>query len=237
MKKSEFIIKLSKKLTENKVIDIEEIIEEYENHFIYKLEDGYSEEEISRKLGNPILLADQYIDINEEIKSKKGFISIVGLIFGDIFVLSFFITFISWVIILATFSVASLSIGISLFVNVSPYGLIPYLPYWNGAVLGVSFISLTLLSLIATYYNYLYMLQLVKSYIRFHKNIVAMSKEKPTLPSLPSHPILSKRNSRRMRTIFLVSLNSFAISFVLGYVVCALAANSFEFWHVFGWFV
>ena len=35
----------------------------------------------------------------------------------------------------------------------------------------------------------------------------------------------------------LVALALFAACFVLSYVVCALSAGSFQFWHVWGWFV
>ena len=40
-----------------------------------------------------------------------------------------------------------------------------------------------------------------------------------------------------VRTAALVALALFAACFVLSYVVCALSAGSFQFWHVWGWFV
>ena len=76
-----------------------------------------------------------------------------------------------------------------------------------------------------------------KGGLRIHKNVTAASNNKPTLPSLPVHPKLDKKTSRRLRSIVLFSLNAFAISFVLGYIVCAITARSFEFWHVFNWFI
>ena len=232
-----FIETLKKHLKENKVTDIDEILSEYLEHFNYKLEDGYSEEEISKKLGEPIFLASQYIGSNEIIKSNKLILTIIGLFFADIFTLSFFITFIAWIIVLFTFSIASLSIGLSLFFNFNIYDLIPYLPYWNGAILGISFISLFIFSIIGTYYNYLYLKQLTKSYLRFHKNSIALSSSNPTLPSLPIHPKLSKVTSRTLRSIVLFTLNAFAISFIMGYLVSSFTAKSFEFWHVYDWFV
>ena len=35
----------------------------------------------------------------------------------------------------------------------------------------------------------------------------------------------------------LISLLLFAVSFVLGYGACTLSAGSFQFWHVWGWFL
>lgn len=237
MKKDYFMQKLTKKLHDNNINDIEEILNEYENHFTYKLDDGYSEEEISRKLGNPITLADQYIESNVAINSGNAIITITGLIFVDIFIYSLFLSFIAWIIVLFAFSISSLTIGLSLFITINPFNLIPYLPYWCGAVLGVSFVSSAILSFVGTYYSYLYLIQIFKSYNRFHKNTIAKSMNKPTLPPIANHPVLSKKAARRFRSILLLSLNSFAISFVIGYLVCAITAGSFEFWHVFEWFV
>lgn len=237
MKQRMFIEVLEKKLIQNKVSDIEEIISEYQEHFSYKLEDGYSEEEISIKLGDPTLLANQYAEDNEEPIQNKKFLSVLGLGVLDPFAFMFLVLFIAWIIVLFVFSLSVLGIGFSLFLNISPMGLIPYLPYWCGAVLGVSMISLSILSFVGTYYSYLYLKQVSKSYLRFHKNVFAVANNRPTLPSLSNHPLLSKKKSRRLRSVILMSLNAFAVSFIIGYLVCAIFAESFEFWHVFNWFV
>ena len=149
----------------------------------------------------------------------------------------FFTIFISWIAILFAFATSSLAVGVSLFANISPFNLIPYLPYWCGAVIGVSFASLAMFSFVGTYYNHLYLKQMYKSYIRFHKNTIAISNNKPTLPSHANHPILSKKASRILRNLFLFSLNLFSISLVIGYLVCSLVAKSLEWWHVFEWWV
>ena len=48
MNKKEFLDELRKELKKNNVSDIEEIIEEYDNHFNYKLEEGRTKEEIAK---------------------------------------------------------------------------------------------------------------------------------------------------------------------------------------------
>lgn len=53
MTKKEFMTLLSDELRKRKITDAEDIIEEYEQHFAFKLADGYSEEEIAARLGNP----------------------------------------------------------------------------------------------------------------------------------------------------------------------------------------
>ena len=47
MRRNEFIETLKENLERNGVRDTGDIIEEYEEHFAFKLADGYSEEEIA----------------------------------------------------------------------------------------------------------------------------------------------------------------------------------------------
>ena len=53
MNKTEFINTLTSILKERKIKDIDEIVAEYEQHFLIKMADGYSEEEIAARLGDP----------------------------------------------------------------------------------------------------------------------------------------------------------------------------------------
>ena len=52
--------KARKELKARGVADAADIEEEYEQHFAFKLADGYSEEEIAAKLGGPAKLAAQF---------------------------------------------------------------------------------------------------------------------------------------------------------------------------------
>lgn len=60
MTKNEFLSRLSGALASRGVADTADILEEYESHFVCKLADGYSEEEIAAKLGDPTQLAGQF---------------------------------------------------------------------------------------------------------------------------------------------------------------------------------
>ena len=53
MTKSEFMTHLEHELRRRNVADAADGREEYEQHFAFKLADGYSEEEIAAKLGTP----------------------------------------------------------------------------------------------------------------------------------------------------------------------------------------
>ena len=57
MNKKEFMDKLKNSLLESGISDMEDILNEYEEHFLFKMADGFSEEEVSLKLGDPKELA------------------------------------------------------------------------------------------------------------------------------------------------------------------------------------
>ena len=71
MKKSEFLDRLSKELTRKNIPDIADILGEYEQHFAFKLADGFSEEEIAAKLGDPDQIAAQF-GLEEPGKDHTG---------------------------------------------------------------------------------------------------------------------------------------------------------------------
>ncbi len=59
MNKNEFLEQLSSSLRNMPNLEKEDIISEYETHFISGKQDGISEEEISKKLGNPKTIAKE----------------------------------------------------------------------------------------------------------------------------------------------------------------------------------
>ena len=95
MTKIEFLEMLTTELKHNNVADAADIIEEYEQHFAFKLADGYSEEEIAAKLGNPKNIAAQYDSVPKERSGSKKIITRIGLcvagfFFGILFILLYF---------------------------------------------------------------------------------------------------------------------------------------------------
>jgi len=71
MKKKEFLEELDKILTEKKCPDKEDIIKDFEEHFVIGQEEGKSEEEIAKLLGNPSDIAEQFKEEIEEIEETK----------------------------------------------------------------------------------------------------------------------------------------------------------------------
>ena len=60
MTKLEFMSKLASELHKRNIADAADVLEEYEQHFAFKLSDGYSEEAIAARLGSPADLAAQF---------------------------------------------------------------------------------------------------------------------------------------------------------------------------------
>ncbi|MGI6778890.1 MAG: DUF1700 domain-containing protein [Acetivibrionales bacterium] len=238
MNRNEFIERLTKKLRDNHISDIDEIIAEYQEHFAFKLADGYSEEEIAAKLGKPEVLAEQFVSCGTDVKSSgKKAITVTGLFIIDIFVGAFFILLWGWVIVMSAFSIASFSVGICLIGGFNIYSLIPAIPYHCSVIFAVAFFALSILSAVATFYCASFSRQLMRAYGRFHKNCVAAASGNAVLPSLAAYPQFKAKTHRRLRNITFISLAVFAVAFISAYITSMITAGAFEFWHEWNWFV
>lgn len=239
MNRKEFIDILRKKLHENNISDLEEIVAEYDEHFDFKLSDGYSEEEIAAKLGNPEEIAMQYSTGNIEKKaSAKKAIVLTGLVFADIFVGAFFALLFGWILVIGAFTVASATIGISYIGGFNVYSLIPSVPhYWLGLIYALMFLSLAVLSGVGTIYCVSFCRQLLRAYGRFHRNCISSASGKAVLPPLATYPQFSMKTQRTFRRMALIFLAVFAVTFVLAFISSAISAGALEFWHEWKWFI
>ena len=53
MTKNEFLTQFAAELTKRGFADRDDVLEEYRQHFDFKMADGYTQEEIAAKLGTP----------------------------------------------------------------------------------------------------------------------------------------------------------------------------------------
>ena len=221
MKKSEFMDRLAQELQKKNIADAEEILQEYEEHFAMKMADGYIEEEIAARLGNPAALAAQFDEAGDTPKQKTGSrrLVVAGLSIADVLA-----------------ALAFAAAAVCLLGGVSIQGLLPAMPYWCGAILALSLAALAVLFAVGCVYYASFLRQMMRSFGRFQHNALAGASGETGLPPLPISPQFSAKAKRRLRTAALVSLALFAACFVLSYIVCALTAGSLEFWHAWGWF-
>lgn len=237
MKQSEFMEILQGTLEKNHIADAEDILAEYRQHFAFKLVDGYSEEEIAAKLGDPALLAVQFEETAPQKRPGAGRIpTAIGLGIADLFVGIFFILLCGWGLVLGAMSVSCGGVAICLLTGTNVGGILPPIPYWCGAVLAVSIGALAVLAAVGCIYFFRFLGQMIRSFCRFQKNAMASASGKTILPPLPIEPQFTPKGKRRLRTVALVSLAVFAACFLLGLIACMLSANAFEFWHIWGWF-
>ncbi len=233
MNKQEYMLELQKALKKLNIADIDEIIEEYEQHFINKLADGYSQEEITAKLGKPQLIAEQFAENADTAKHPAKAVLSIGFGFLDIIFGAVLILLYSWVIVLGAVSVASAMIGADLIFKLHLISYIPFMPYPGALFLGISFFALAALSIVGTVYSHLTICQWARAFIRFQKNVLNYS----PYPNLSLSPNINTKKKRLLRTIIIISLMVFGIAFIVGYITLASYAGSLEFWHVLGWFI
>lgn len=237
MTKLEFMTQLTQELQKRHVADAADVAEEYEQHFAFKLADGYSEEEIAARLGDPAALAAQFGETGapRQGRGNKGF-TVAGLCVADVFAGLFFVLLAAWELVIAAAAIAFGGAAVCLFGGLNIRGLIPAMPYWCGAILALSLAALTVLLVICCVYYGAFLRQLIRSFGRFQHNALAAASGAPVLPPLAIHPQFAAKTKRRLRTAALIALALGAVCFVLAYLACTLSAGSFQFWHTWGWF-
>ena len=235
MKMNEYLAQLKSELKKNNAADLDDIISEYEQHFAFKMADGYSEEEIAAKLGAPSVIAAQFDSAKEARKSGSdgGFFVKLGLSFAAIFEAMFYILFLAWNLVLAASALSLGIVGFCLIFAMNISGLIPYMPYLGSLILGISVLGLSVIFGAATVYCFAFLKQAKKASVRWHKNMTNAS----ALPPLPWNPQFKPKTRRSLRTILLWALAVFGACFVLAFVVLAFQAGALGFWHHWNWFV
>lgn len=237
MTQNEFMSLLADELRKRNIADAGDIVEEYQQHFAFKLADGYSEEEIAVKLGDPTMLAAQFEQTSHPNKGKgtKPLV-VAGICFVDLFASLFFLLLVVWSVVMAACSLASAALAVCLFGGSNIYALIPPMPYWCGVIMALSFTALSVLIAVGCFYYVAFVRQLLRSFMRFQHNVLATVSGDATLPALSINPQVMAKTNRRLRSTALISLALFAACFVFGYIACSLSAGSLEFWHVWNWF-
>ena len=238
MNRIEFLRRLREKLNALAVGDVEEIVAQYEEHFAYKQADGYSEEEIAAKLGNPEQLAQQFVTAVEGRKpGGSKALTVLGLVFTDLFAGMFFVVLYAWTAAVAILSIASAALGACLLIGYNPYSLIPGMPYGCALLMAAPLIALGVLSAVGCLYFGAFTRRLARAYGRYRRNLLASASGRAIAPPATPEPFFAARTNRRLRRIAWVSLSALVVGFVVGYIACAVSAGALEFWHAWNWFV
>lgn len=233
MMTNEFLAQLARALNKKKIADADEIVDEYAQHFACKLADGYSEEEIAAKLGNPAELAEQFAQDGAPAAGGKNAAAMIGFGVLDVLAALLFAVLAAFGAALTAAALAFAVAGVCLLGNCSPFGFIPAMPRLSQLLFGLLALALAVLFGAGCAYYAAFLRQAARSFARFQHNALA---GQAALPPLPLRPQMSARRNRRLRGIFWAALTAVAVLFVLGITAACIQARAFEFWHAWGWF-
>ena len=237
MTKNEFLSTLAAELKRRTIADTDEIVSEYEQHFTFKMADGYSEEEIVAKLGDPVLIAAQFEPADSDPDKLLTKWMVRGaFVVAAVPVALFFLMLIVTAVTLMAFAMSFGALAVILFADINVYSLIPPMPYWNGAVFGIAAAALAVLLAVGCVYYVAFIRQLARAYGRLRHNLIASVSGTAPLPYLAVHPQLGGKINRRLRLAALLSFALCAISMLLGIIVAVLSTGTIEFWHAWNWF-
>lgn len=239
MNKQQYLDALQKAFKAANVAEIDDILDEYRQHFDNKLADGYAENEIAAKLDDPKNVASQFAEAQPDRANKTaGALVKFALGFVWIFAGSFFLVLYCFVVVLAAVAVAFLTAGVALLLPSPPAFIsVPPMPYICSLIFGIMCLALAVLSAIGAFYCHKYIVSMIRSYNRFNKNTIAsVSGEGGVLPPLAVTADVSPVFRRRARKLTIAAAAVFAVCFIAGFTLSAILAGSFEFWHTWGWF-
>ncbi len=238
MDQKTFLDALEQRLVSMNVRAVDEIIEDYQDHFRGKLADGYTEAEIAARLGDPLDLAAQYEAQpgNPAGRDHTRLWKFCGLVLLDILAGLMLLTFWIWIIALGLITVGLLVLAVAVAANAGISAVIPFIPTAGALLLALSLAALSVLAGFGTLYSCKLSVSATRSYRRFHQRVLTR-KGQPKPPSRSAAPVSSPRFRRITRRIIGITSFIFGISFMAGFAVLALSAKSWEFWHVWGWFV
>lgn len=181
MNKKQFINLLQKHLAPLSAGERRELLSEYENHFMFGMQNGKSEEEIAIELGDPIELAkealgDRYINPDRAasvgVESSRTIFSLIMIIFVNLIMLPLGLSL--WIVVL--------SFGLSGFVGIlSPLLLLAdYFLTFSFSLaklfLTIGMVGLGILLVIGMYYTGLGLWKITRSYLRWNMATVKGSR-------------------------------------------------------------
>ncbi len=234
MTKQDYLNELNNQLNKNNVPDVDEITAEYEQHFLFKLADGFTEDEIAQKLGAPENIAAQFAQVRGDTKPKKGkkVFLVLWLTIIGIFEVMLYVAFLWFIVAMFCASLVPAILGVELIAGMNVMNILPPMPYGAAVIFGIMLLSLCILLVVAALYCLAYLRQMVRASLRWRKNML----NDEALPPLPFNPQFSPKAKRAIRAVFLWALLIFGITFVSGFAILVVYTQSWGFWHALGWF-
>jgi uncharacterized membrane protein len=227
MDKNKFLRTLSAGLMKHGIDDYADIIRDYENHFDSELAKGKTEEEIARELGDIKQIIKEYVQNYDKPKQKP--IIILGLTLQDLFLIPLMILLYAVFIVLAVGALGFFALGIYLLLGMKSFAFIPQLMLPLNFLYGLSCFTLagSLFGLSMLYFVYIN--KAVRASIMWQKSLLSERYGGVT----DYVPPIDVKNYKKITVYGGIA---FLALFIITYVVSALMAGSFQFWHTWHWF-
>lgn len=236
MNKKQYLDALGRELSQNGVEDIGDVLADYEAHFTRKALDGYTEEEIAHRLGNPREIAADFLPDaatpGKADAAKRPGVTRAGLILADLCALPFFLTLYVWAVAMLAASAAVFALGVYLALGIDAVAVIPVLPVAGGILLGASIAALSVLLFGGSVWFLLLSGQMTRAYLRWHGNRW-FGRHGLNLPVMPQ---ATGKKRRFIRNTVLVSLIGCIMLFAAAFIVMSVQAGTPGFWHYWHWF-
>ena len=212
MNRAQFLKELESELKRRGVDEIEDVLDEYSEHFFCKMENGCTEGEVAARLGSPKAIAAQYAGRETGPAGSR-----VGQVFAGIGVSLGTIIAGALEIVLAAFGLCCAAAGVQLLLNQNWFGLLPGMPRASQLILGAALLALAVVAALACAWLG-----------RMTVGCIRACRAKPQ--GRAAHiPAGSARPIAIAGVIFLTLLAA-------GFAVSAILAGSIEFWHTWNWF-
>jgi hypothetical protein len=214
MNKTTFLETLEKGLKNKQVHDIKDIIDDYQEYFDIQITQGKKEEEIASSLGSIESIVSDYA-LNQSGSKKKWF----ELVTISFVALPLLIMCYGLLIAFAASSLGFWGVSVYLAFDIDTLNFMPNIPLFPK----LFYIATALASCVFMF----------SFSVRFYSVLKSMTKQYVVKQSIRigefiQSPIYIK--------IFKISFWTMTILFVLTYIISALTAKSFQYWHVWEWF-
>ena len=152
MTKVEFLTVLESELKKRRIGEREEILAEYEQHFAFQRADGFSQEEICARLGDPAQLAAQF-DAEGRAPAGGGKTAArAGIYALSVLALALYLVLAACGVAMLALCAASAALAVCLLGGLSAGALTPPMPYGCAAVFGVALAALSVLVAVGCVY-------------------------------------------------------------------------------------
>ncbi|MFA5471426.1 MAG: DUF1700 domain-containing protein [Acholeplasmataceae bacterium] len=215
MDRHAFLMSLEKELKKRKIDDVSDIIDEYNDYIIHQLELGKKEKNIIAFIGDVKSIANAYVD--DEVVSKTKWFDVVAT---SIFAIPILILMYGFFIALICLVIASWSIAIYYLFGLNSLQFMPSVPLVPSIGFILTLLSFAFLVYLLSYRYFLLVKSMTNQFIVKQKIVVGKY----------------ELNKSHIRLTKIAMITFFGFMFI-SYLIAMIYAKSFEFWHVWQWFI